>query len=137
MLWAVMVQERAEVRVVVAVRSVGDEGAGLQHRFEAGTGSVGAVPDFRQLGEVTGDLARVPGVQDRFDVREVLVRRGPPDTDLLRNLRHRHWQRALLGRQGGGAVQDGVAHVPAVRLDRLVPQLRHAEGVRGADRAAL
>jgi hypothetical protein len=66
-------------RQVAAVMLVHDQRVGLQDRLEPLAGVTGVVPDLGELGEVLGDLAFVPGEQDRFHIREVLVRRGPAD----------------------------------------------------------
>ena len=82
--------------------------------------------------EVAGDLTFVPGDQDRFDVGEVLVQRRASDAGLLGDLRHRHRPQPVLGHQRRRGVEGRVAHRAAVRLDRLVPQLRHDRSIRDA-----
>jgi len=95
------------------------------------------VSDLGELGEVLGDLAFVPGKQDRLHVREVLVQRRSADAGVLGDLGHRHRGQPVLGHQGRGGVQGGVAHRAAVRLDRLVPQPRHHPTIRDDDSATL
>ena len=110
---------------MVPVVLVGDERVGLEHSFESSASIAGLVADFGELFEVAGDLTFVPGGQDRFDIREVLVQRRTSDAGFLGNLRHRHRPQPLRGHQCRGGVQGRVAHRAAMRLDRLVPQLRH------------
>jgi hypothetical protein len=85
------------------------------------------------LCEVGGDLAFVPGDQDRLDVWEVLVQRRPADAGGLGDLRHRHRQQPVLADQRRGGVQDRLAHLVAVRLDGVVPQPRHPSSIRYDD----
>jgi hypothetical protein len=59
-------------------------------------------------------------------VWRIFIERGTSDTGLLGDLGHRHRQEPTLGDQRRGGVQDRVPHLSAVRLDRFVPQLRHA-----------
>ena len=47
----------------------------LKHCFEALARTAGLVADLDELLEVMGDLAVVPGKQDRLDIREIFVRR--------------------------------------------------------------
>ena len=97
----------------------------FEHPFERFTRVVELVTELDQLGQVDGDMAFVPSDQDRFDVGEVLVQRRPSDPGLLGDLRHRHRRQPVLGHQRSRGVQRGVAHRSAVRLDRVVPELRH------------
>jgi hypothetical protein len=73
----VPVKQRGESGVLVPAGVPGEGGVGLQHRFEPLTGVSGLVPDLGQVREVGCDLPIVPGEEDRFDVREVLVERRP------------------------------------------------------------
>lgn len=57
-----------ERRHVVVVMLVLDERIGLEDGTEPLTGVAGLVPDVLKMLKVTGDLALVPGQQDRFDV---------------------------------------------------------------------
>jgi hypothetical protein len=114
-----------EGREFAAVMLVADERISLERRFEALASAACPVPDLGEMLEVTGDLAFVPGGQDRFDVREVLVQRRPADAGLRRDLRHRYRRQSMLGHQCRHGVQGRVAHRAAVRLDRLRPQLGH------------
>ena len=106
---------------VAAGMLVEDQRVGPEHRRKPLAGTTSLVPDFGQLGEVLGDLAFVPGDQDRFHVREVLVQRRSSDAGLGGDLRHRHRRQAMFGHQGRGGVQGGVAHRTPVRLNGLVP----------------
>lgn len=128
----VPMQERREFGVVVLAGLAGDEGVGLEHRFESLAGVATLVPDFGEVVEVAGDLTFVPGTEDRCDVWEVLVQRRTTDSSLLGDLRHRHRQQPVLRHQRRSGVQDRVAHLAAVRLDRLGPQLRHDRSIRNA-----
>src|SRR5262249_8477798 len=47
------------------------------------------------------------------------------DAGLLGDLRHRHRPQPMLANEARCGVQDRVAHLSAVRLDRLVPKPRH------------
>ena len=121
----VSVQERREFGVVVPAGLVKDEGVGLQHPFEALASVAGLVSEFGEMFEVAGDLTFVPGEQDSFNVWEVLVKGRASDAGLLGDLRHRRRPQPVLGHQRRSGVQDSVTHRRAVRLDRLVPQVRH------------
>jgi hypothetical protein len=63
--------------VLVGEAVVGDERVGLQHGLEPLASVAWLVAEFGELGKVGGDLAFVPGNQDRLDVWEVLVQRRP------------------------------------------------------------
>src|SRR5450755_2186861 len=78
---------------------VGHDRVGLQDGFEPLAGAAALVPDSCEMFEVTGDLAFVPGGQDRLEVGEVLVQGGAPDAGLLGDLRHRHRRQPVLGDQ--------------------------------------
>jgi hypothetical protein len=121
----VSMQERREVGIVVPAGLVGDDGVGLEHGFEPLASSASPVPDFGEMFEVAGDLTFVPGEQDRFDVRELLVQRRASDAGLLGDPRHRHRPQPVLGHQRPGGLHDRLMHRTAVRLDRIVPQSRH------------
>jgi len=82
--------------------------------------------EFRELFQMSTDLAFVPRMQDRVHVREVLVQRGAPDADLLRHLRHRHGAEPTPSNQRCGGVHDRLPHRSAMLLDRLRPQLGHS-----------
>ena len=101
--------------------------------FIAGPAAATVLSDFgAEVVKVAGDLPFVPGHQDGFDVGEVLVQGRPADPGLPRDLRHGHGAQAVLGDQRGRGVEDGVADLAAVRVDRLAPQLRHGPRIRGA-----
>ncbi len=114
-----------ECREFGAVVLVGNERVGLEYSFEPLASVASLVPDFGKMFEVVGDLTFVPGDQDGFDAWEVLVERRTSDAGLLSDLRHRHRRQSVLGHQPCSGVQGRVAHGAAVRLDRLVPHLRH------------
>jgi hypothetical protein len=127
-------QERREFSAVV-LAVVGDERVGLQHRFESLASFASLLPECGEMFEVAGDVTFVPGDQDRLDVWEVLVQRRTPDAGLLGDLRHRHRAQPALGHQRPSSLQDRLAHLAAVRLDRLVPQLRHHTSIHDDDAA--
>src|SRR5215211_4866309 len=123
-------QERREFAGVALVL---DECVGLEHGFEPLTRVAGLVPDFGEMFEVAADVTFVPGEQDSFNVREVLVERCTPDAGFLENPRHRHRQQPVLGHQRPSGVQNRVAHRRTVRLYRLVPQPRHRSSIHDGD----
>jgi hypothetical protein len=90
-----------------------------------------AVPHRGELRQVRVHLPLVPRGQDRLNVREVLVERGPPDPCLFGDLGHRDRRQPVLGDQRDCGVEDRVAHLASVRLDCLAPQLRHAASIHG------
>ena len=69
-----LVRQRGQVGSVMRVLVL-DEHVGLRDGLELRAG-FGGFPDLGELPEVAGDLALVPGEQDRLDVGEVPVRRG-------------------------------------------------------------
>jgi hypothetical protein len=73
--------------MLVGEAVVGDERVGLQHRLEPLARVAGLVAEFGELGRVGGDLAFVPGNQDRFDVWEVLVERRSAICDIVTDSR--------------------------------------------------
>ena len=101
---------------------VADERIRLQHVVDA----VGPLPDVVKLLEVIGDLALVPGGEDRVDVGEVLVERRAADSGPLCDLGHRDTGQAAYGDQTGCRVEDRFPHRVAVGRDGVVPQLRHS-----------
>jgi hypothetical protein len=66
-----------ERRQLAAMMLVDNRPVGLEHRLQPLAGVASLVPDCSELFEVLGDLAFVPGGQDRFHVGEVLVQRRP------------------------------------------------------------
>jgi len=62
-------QERRQLGAVVLVVN---ERVGLEHSFEPRVGFASLVSEAGELSEMAGDLAFVPGDQDRFDVWKVL-----------------------------------------------------------------
>src|SRR5918996_997584 len=118
-------QERRQLCVAMPVGLAGYERIGLQHGRESFARAPGPVSDLGKVSEMARDLTFVPDEQDRLDVREVLVQGRPADAGVLGDLRHRHRPQPVLGYQRRGGVQDRVADLASVRLDRLVPELRH------------
>jgi hypothetical protein len=79
----VSMEERREFGVAVPAGLMGNEGVGLEHRFEPFANVDSLVPDFGEILEVASDLMFVPGAQYRLDVWEVLVQRRTSDAGLL------------------------------------------------------
>ncbi len=125
----VPVKELDERRVVIPVRVMGEVRVRLEHGPQSLTGVAGLFPNFGEVLEMAGYLTFVPGKQDRIDIREVLVQGRTADTGLLGDVRHRHRPEAVLGNKLRCRVQDRVAHIAAMRLDRLAPQLRHGASI--------
>src|SRR5918999_1952835 len=121
----VAVQQRSQLRVTVASRSMRDQRVRAQHGSQATERIAGGCARLREFLEVLADLAFVPCPKDGLDVGEVLVEGGSPDAGLLRNLRHRDGSESLLGDERDGGVLDRLAHLLSVALDRFGPQLRH------------
>lgn len=117
----VPMEERSEFGVVMPAGLVGDEGVRFEHGFQPLASVAGLLPDFGEILEVAGDLMFVPGAQDRFDVWEVLVQGRASDAGLLGDLRHSHRPQPVFGHQRRSGVQDRVAHLATVSLDRLGP----------------
>jgi hypothetical protein len=60
-------------------------------------------------------LPFMPGSEDRFDVREVLIERCPSNAGLLSDLRHRYRPQPVLGNQCRCGIQGGITHCAPVR----------------------
>lgn len=75
-------------------------------------------------------MALVPGQQDGFDAREILVERGTANTGLFGNLRHGDRTQPMSGNECRGSLEDRVMHPAAMRLNGLVPELRDHARVR-------
>ena len=103
-----LVQHRSQVGSLMRVLVL-DERVGLQDGLELRAG-VGGFPDLGGLPEVAGDLALVPGEQDRLDVGEVRVQRGALDAGLRGDPRIVTAGRALAAPQARSATSS---------LDRL------------------
>ena len=112
-------------RQFVAGVAVGDQREGVQHGGEPLTRIAGVVACLDQLVQVVADLALVPGHEDRFNIGEVLVQRGPSDAGGLRDLGHGHRRETVLGNEPRCRLHDGLAHLVPVRVDGLRPQFRH------------
>jgi len=119
-----------ECRKLGAVVLVENERECLEHGFEPAISVVSLMSELGEMFEVAGHQTLVPCEKDRFDVCEVLVQRRTTDAGLLGDLRHRHRPQPVLGHEVRGGVQDRVAHLAAVRLNRLVPELRHRRSIR-------
>ena len=122
-------QGHGQLGVVVLVL---DQRERLQDGLEP-PGRGRGVPGLGELAQVAGDVPVVPGDQDRLDVREVLVQRGPADPGRGGDLQHRHRRQSVLADQRRGGVQGGVVDRAPVLLDRLGPQLRHPLRIHDVD----
>lgn len=122
---AVPMQEGGELTVGMPVTFVADERIGRENGFETVAGPATSVSDFDEVFDVFRDLSLVPGEEDCFDVRKVLIERRTSDAGRLGDLRHSHRQEPMLGHERHGRIQDCVADRRTVRLDCLAPQLRH------------
>src|SRR5262245_48626885 len=87
---------------------VANERVGLENRSEPLAWIATMVSECSKLLEVAGDSSFMPGDQDRFNVREVLVQGRPSNAGVLGNLRHGHRSQAVLGHQRHGGVQNRV-----------------------------
>jgi len=74
-----------------------DVGIGGEHCFQTFDRGSRPVADFVQLSEMVADLSLMPGGEDAFDIREVLVESGAADPGLLGYLGHGHGPQALFG----------------------------------------
>src|SRR5947208_1364737 len=101
---------------------VADERVRLQYVVDA----VGPLPDVVELLEMVGDLALVPGGENRVHLGEVLVERRAADAGPLRDLGHRDAGQAAFGDQTACRVEDRFPHGVAMSRDGVVPQLRHS-----------
>jgi hypothetical protein len=63
-----------------------DEGVGLEHGFKPFGCATRLGLECGEVREVPGDVTLVPGGQDRFHIREVLVQRRASDAGGLGNL---------------------------------------------------
>jgi hypothetical protein len=122
-----MVERGGELGTVVFVL---DQRVVLHHRSQTIQRWTPRVRDRRKLRDVRAHVALVPGRQDRLDAREVLVQGRPPDPSSFGDLRHGHRIHAELGGQRCGGVEDGLADLASMRLDRLAPHLRHEVIIR-------
>jgi hypothetical protein len=132
----VLVEQGGQIRVIVSARTVGEERERLEHGFEPVAG-LRPLANLGELCEVAGDLTLVPREQHGLDVGKVPVKGGSADPRPLGDLRHRHAAEAVFSGQGGGGVEDGVAHLAAVGVDGLLPQPRHADSLCPARQLAL
>src|SRR5262249_50900214 len=119
--------QRREIDVLVLVAN---ERVRLEHHPESLAWITSLLPERRELGEMAGNVPFMPGDQDRFDVWKVLVQGPASDAGLLSDLPHRHRSQSVLGDERPGGVQDRVAHLTPVGLNRLVPEFRHVLSIR-------
>lgn len=83
----VSMHQCGECRVLVSAGLAGEKRESLQYGFESVAGiATGLISDSGKIFQVFGDLTLVPGEQDCFDVREVLVERGTSDARLFGDL---------------------------------------------------
>jgi hypothetical protein len=64
-------------------------------------------------------------MQDAVDVMKVLVQHHPADASSLGDQGHRRRAEPMPEHKGSCGVKNRIPHIPAVRLNRLAPQLRH------------
>src|SRR5918998_6883802 len=121
----VAVQQRTQLRVTVASRTMRDQRERAQDGGQATERVAGGCARLREFLEVLADLAFVPCPKNGLDVGEVLVEGGSPDAGLLRYLRHRDGSESLLGDERDGGNLDRLAHFVSVDLNRFGPQFRH------------
>lgn len=72
----------------------------------------------------------MPGIQDRLNIRKILIQRRPSDTGVLGDLRHRHRSHSPVGNQACNRIQNRTPHGPSMLFDGFIPQLRHAQIIR-------
>jgi hypothetical protein len=118
------VQERSDFHRVALVLN---ECKRRENCLEALQGAARAVTEFFQFLHVGNDVTFVPSNEDRLDVGKVLVQGCSSDAGFFRDLRHRHYPRAVLGDQGGSRIDDGFPHTQSMRFYGLVPDLWHAQ----------
>lgn len=119
------VQKSGEFLGAVLVSVVADGGIVLDDRLEALAGVRLLVAKVGQARQVPLEVAVVLRDEYRLDVGKVFVQRRASDAGAFCDLFHRDGQDAVLGRQCPGAVEDRLLHGATVRVDRLIPQLRH------------
>jgi hypothetical protein len=124
-----LVYERPKFCAVLVSRAR-TQGVGTEHSFKPLSRLAGLVSELRQVLEVRRDMPRVPGDQDGFDTREVLVERGAANPRFFCDLRHGHATQAVVCDQSRRRVEDGVAYLAAVRLNSLVPELWNPARIR-------
>ncbi len=130
-------RELPQVCAMVAAGLVGQHSVGFEHRRQPLASRARLVADASKLLQVSLHLPFVPGSQNGLDIRKVLVERGAADAGGLGDLRHRHRRQPVLSHQRRRRVQDGVAHLAAVRRNRLAPQLRHDLSIQGDEMRTL
>jgi hypothetical protein len=104
-----------------------NERVGMEDSLQSLANIVLSVAELGEMFQVPTDLALVPSEKDRFDIWEVLVQRGAADARLLGDLRHRDRAETVLGDESDGRRESGLADSAPMRVDRLVPDLRHGE----------
>ena len=125
-----LVQERHESRIPKMATVMGravvlviNESVAFEHSFQLLARIQSLVADPSEVLKMPGDRPIVPGQNDRFHVREVLVQRCTPNPGFVGNLRHCHGEQPVFGDKRRGRVEDRVADLAAVCLDGLVPEL--------------
>ncbi len=117
----------------VLLSVVADHRVGGEHRLEPLEWLAGRFAQGSETFQMIADLLFVMSLEDGFDVGEVLVERGAPDASGLGDLRHGYREQSVLKDQLPGGTEDRLAHLGAVRVDRLVPKPRHPNMIRDVD----
>ena len=120
----------AELRPRLLPHVSGNEGMGFEDGEQPLDGRVGLIPDRSEMLQMAGDLAFVPGDQNRFVTAEILVERRTTNARLLSNMRHAHGRQAALGDQCPCSVENCIVHVLPMRLDGFLPELGHHTSIR-------
>ena len=129
--------ERRELGPVL-VALVGDDREAFKYRLKSLANRARLITQLAEALEVIGDMAIMPGDQDRLDTGEVLVERGASNASFLGDLGHRHSPQPVPRDQGRGRIEDRLVDLSAVRLNRLVPELRDYARIRaGAHRHSI
>src|SRR5438270_9459517 len=118
-----LMHERRELGPVL-VALVGDDREAFKYRLKSLANRARLITQLAEVLEVIGDMAIMPGDQDRLDTGEVLVERGASNAGFLGNLGHRHSPQPVPRDQGRGRIEDRLVDLSAVRLNRVVPELR-------------
>ncbi len=109
-----------------------DERIAGEHRFQPLRWRAGPLAELGQLGQVRGQMLLVPCHQNGLCIGEILVESGPADTRALGDLGHGDGGQPVLGCQIPCRGDDRLAYRVAVRVDSLIPKLRHSSIIRNA-----
>src|SRR5437870_12268257 len=117
----------------VLVPLVGDDREAFKYRLKSLANRARLITQLAEALEVSGDMAIMPGDQDRLDTGEVLVERGASNASFLGDLGHRHSPQPVPRDQGRGRIEDRLVDLSAVRLNRLVPELGDHARIRAGN----